>query len=214
MVRKSKRSSKKNSLKKTWLSPRYSGLIALIVLLALGLVSPDLRDNVAEALNLSDVFTPDKPLPSKKKGPLTEGIGTVVRVVDGDTLIISDNAKREHRVRLIGANTPEVVKPNTPPEPFGQEASEFTKRKVAEANNVVRIAFDGDQVDKYDRSLAMVYLQMPNGQEVWLNELLIREGLAHAQVQYRYSKGAKDAFQKAENEAKKAKRNLWSTLKS
>jgi len=133
-----------------------------------------------------------------------------VKVVDGDTIDVEDDAGNKHRIRFIGADTPETVKPNTPTEPFGPEASDFTKRKIAEANNLVRLAFDGDQIDKYGRNLAMIYLQMPDGSEVWLNELLIREGLARAQLQYRFSKGAKDAFRQAEEDAKMAKRNLWS----
>ena len=214
MARKSKtaleKTLEKTLQKKLRLSPRYSGLIALVILLLLGLIHPDVRNQVAETLNLPDVFTPYKPLPAKKKGQLQEGIWTVSRVVDGDTLVINGNEGKEYRVRLIGADTPETVKPNTPVEPFGLEASEFTKQKIAGAGNRVRIAFDGDQVDKYDRCLAMVYLQMPDDEEVWLNELLIREGLARAQLQYHFSKGAKDAFRRAEAEAKSAKRNLWS----
>jgi len=189
-------------------SRKNKGAAIVVVLLVIGLASPNLRDSIAEALSISN---PHKPLSSKVKGPLEEGVWAVVRVVDGDTIIVGDRADRakQYTVRLIGANTPEVAGPRTQEEPFGPEASEFTKQKIAEAKSVVRIAFDGDQVDKYDRSLAMVYLQMPNGQEVWLNELLIREGLARAQVQYRYSKGAKDAFRRAEAEAQNARRNLW-----
>ena len=183
------------------------GMITAVVLLLLGAISPDIRDSVAEALSISN---PNKPLTSKVQGPLTEGIWTVVHVVDGDTLDVADDVGNKYRVRLIGADTPEVVKPNTPVEPFGPEASNFTKWIIAEANYRVRLAFDGDQVDRYNRNLAMVYLQMPDGSEVWLNELLIREGLARAQTQYRFSKGAKATFQQAEEEAKRAKKNLWS----
>jgi len=198
--RSSQKLIQKQLQKQLGLSPRIAGLIVFVVLLVLGLIGSLALDNV--------------PLSSKTKAPITEGLWSVLRVVDGDTLIIgdaNDKAKR-YNVRLIGADTPEVVKPNTPVEPFGPEASEFTKQKIAEAKNVVRIAFDGDQTDKYDRVLAMVYLQLPNGQEVWLNELLICEGLARAQTQYRYSKGAKDAFQRAETEAKRAKKNIWSAV--
>ena len=196
---------------KKLLKLRYKiGSIIAVALLLLGLVNPDTRNSVAEMLEplFPGISDPYKPLSSKVKGPLTEGIWMVVRVVDGDTLIVGDSTN-EYRVRLIGADTPEVVKPNTPVEPFGPEASDFTKRKIAEANYRIRLAFDGDQVDKYNRNLAMVYLQMPDGQEVWLNKLLIQEGLARAQLQYRFSKGAKDAFQRAEQEAQNAKRNLW-----
>ena len=209
MARKSK---KTGTTKLPWkrLLGKRSGLgaiIAAVALLLLGAINPDLRDSVAEVLSITN---PNKPLFSKKQGPLTEGIWTVVNVVDGDTLDIADSTGNKYRVRLIGADTPEVVKPNTPVEPFGPEASDFTKRVIAMVNDRVRIAFDGDQVDKYGRNLAMVYLQLPDGRECWLNELLIREGLARAQTQYRFSKGAKVTFQQAEEEAKKNKRNLWS----
>ena len=198
--RSSQKLIQKQLQKQLGLSPKIAGLIVFVVLLVLGLIGSLALDNV--------------PLSSKTKAPITEGLWSVLRVVDGDTLIIGDanDKAKQYNVRLIGADTPEVVKPNTPVEPFGPEASEFTKQKIAEAKNVIRIAFDGDQRDKYDRVLAMVYLPLPNGQEVWLNELLIGEGLARAQTQYRYSKGAKDAFQRAETEAKRAKKNIWSAV--
>jgi len=212
MARQSK-SSRKTALSwnKILRSRRSITAIIVAVLILIGLVNPDVRDRAAETLEplFPGISSSDKPLPSKHKGALTEGIWTVVHVVDGDTLDVVDDAGSKYRVRLVGADTPETVKPNTPVEPFGLQASDFTKRKIAEANNRVRLAFDGDEVDKYGRNLAMVHLQLPDG-EVWLNELLIREGLARAQLQYRYSKGAKAAFQKAEAEAKNAKRNLWS----
>ena len=191
---------------------RTFAFISALVLLLIGLVSSDVRNSVAKALEplFPGISSPYLPLSSKVQGPLEEGIWIVANVVDGDTLRVIDSAGTKYYVRLIGADTPETVKPNTPIEPYGIEASAFTKQKIAESGNRVRLAFDGEQIDKYGRSLAMVYLQMPDNKEVWLNELLIREGLARAQLQYRYSKGAKDAFQRAETEAKNAKRNLWS----
>ena len=84
---------------------------------------------------------------------------------------------------------------------------------IADADHKVCLAFDGEQLDRYDRTLAMVYLTMPDGREVWLNELLIREGLAHARLDYRYSHGAKLAFAVAEVEARRYKRNLWKDVR-
>ena len=187
-------------------------MLVAAVLILIGLFSPNVRDSVAETLEplFPGISSPYKPLAPRVKGPVVEGLWTVVYVVDGDTFDVSNSPDSKYRIRIIGADTPETVKPNTPVQPFGPEASAFTKQKIAEANNRVRLAFDGDEVDKYGRSLAMVYLQMPDGKEVWLNELLIREGLARAQLQYRYSKGAKTAFQQAEDEAKRARKNLWS----
>jgi endonuclease YncB( thermonuclease family) len=45
----------------------------------------------------------------------------VKRVVDGDTLVVENG----ERVRLIGVDTPETKRPNTPVQYFGKEASGF-----------------------------------------------------------------------------------------
>ena len=58
---------------------------------------------------------------------LEEGTYRVERVVDGDTLVLANQG----RIRLIGANTPETVMPDHPVEPWGPEATAFTKRFVA-----------------------------------------------------------------------------------
>ncbi|MDR2117029.1 MAG: thermonuclease family protein [Planctomycetaceae bacterium] len=194
----------------------YGVILLIAVLFLIGLFNPKLRDQIAAKVENSfptaNFLQNDQPLPSKKQSPLKEGIWAVVHVVDGDTLDVVDNNGVKHRIRLIGVDTPEVVKPNTPPQPFGQEASDFTKRVIAQTGNRVRVAFDGDQVDQYGRNLAMIYLQTPKG-EIWLNELLLREGLAKSLLQYRFSKGAKQRLQTAENEAKTARRKIWSNTK-
>jgi len=168
------------------------GLVLIVIVFLIGLVNPELRIRVLETLN--------PPLPSATQSPLKEGTWPVVHVVDGDTLDVQDDEGTKHRIRIIGADTPETVKPNHPVEPYGPEASAFTKKTIAESDNRVRVAFDGDQVDRYGRNLAMIYVQTADG-EVNLSELLIRQGLARAQLQYRFSKGAKAHFQAAEYEA-------------
>ncbi|MDO4587060.1 MAG: thermonuclease family protein [Planctomycetia bacterium] len=137
--------------------------------------------------------------------PETE-VCRVDRCVDGDTIIVISNGQKE-RIRFIGSNTPETVKPNSPVEPFGPEASEYTKRRIAEFNNIVTLKRDGDTTDRYGRRLAMVYLG-ENG-TILLNEELIQQGLAKAQTQFNYSEKMKSRFIEAENNAKKNRRNLW-----
>ena len=63
----------------------------------------------------------------------------VVRVVDGDTLVIELEG-REERVRYIGIDTPESVAPNQPVECFGKEASAENERLVGEGW-VYQVAF-------------------------------------------------------------------------
>jgi micrococcal nuclease len=177
-------------------------LLTLVLLFVVGCNNLDSRDYIDETQSYA-------PLHSQSKRPIEEGVWEVVRVIDGDTIIVGSSAN-QHRIRFIGSDTPETVKVNTPVQPFGHEASDFTRRSIYKSGGNVRLAFDGDQVDRYNRTLAMVYLPMPDGSEVWLNELLIREGLAHARLEYRYSEGAKEIFRQAEAEAKSAKRKIWS----
>ena len=130
---------------------------------------------------------------------LAEGLYEVQRVVDGDTLLLANHA----RVRLIGADTPETVKPNHPVEPWGPEASEFSRQFVA--GRQVRLELDRERVDKYGRFLAYVWVG-----DRMLNEELIRAGLARAELQYHYSTSMKTRFRRAEADAKSAGRGIWS----
>jgi len=182
-----------------------------IVILPVGCIDHKIHGHSADKLADKSTVIPYDPLPSRSISPIEEDIFDVVRVVDGDTIIVGDSNDREkqYRVRLIGADTPEVVRMGYPVEPFGQEASDFTKQIITKAGNKVRLAFDGEQVDRFNRTLAMVYLTMPDGTEIWLNELLIREGLAHARLDFRYSHGAKLSFAVAEVEARTNRKNMW-----
>lgn len=134
---------------------------------------------------------------------LEEGVPyRVKRVVDGDTLVLANDV----RIRLIGADTPETVKPNWPVEPWGPEATQFTRDFVD--GQKVFLEFDGPRIDKYNRSLAHVRV----GNQM-LGEELIRAGLATAKTKYAYSESAKSRFRAAESEAKAAARGIWSPQK-
>src|SRR5580704_15800674 len=86
------------------------------------------------------VDRPAHPLP---RNPLEPGNHRVERVVDGDTLLIAPH----ERLRLIGVNAPETVKPDWPIEPWGPEASAFTKHFVS--GGTVRLEFDQERTDEY-----------------------------------------------------------------
>jgi micrococcal nuclease len=132
---------------------------------------------------------------------LEEGIHEVRRVVDGDTLLLTTRA----RVRLQGIDTPETVREGFAQQPWGPEASQFTKDFVAQAGYRVRLTFGLERKDRHDRFLAFVW----HGDRM-LNEELVRAGLARARLDYRYSGLMKRRLEKAQNEAKRAGRGLWS----
>lgn len=123
----------------------------------------------------------------------------VTRVIDGDTFVIENG---EH-VRFIGIDTPETVKPNTPVQYYGKEASNFTKKLLT--GKKVRLDYDFQIRDKYSRLLAYVYLD-----SLFVNAELARLGYARLMTippDTRYSK----LFEKLINEAKQKKLGLWKT---
>ncbi|HEX4415374.1 MAG TPA: thermonuclease family protein [Lacipirellulaceae bacterium] len=132
---------------------------------------------------------------------LAEGIHEVRRDVDGDTILLASGA----RIRLQGIDCPESVKPNWPIEPWGPEASQFTKDFLKRAHNQVRLTFSAERKDRYDRFLAFVW----DG-DVMLNEELVRIGLAHARTDWNYSLAMKRRFLAAQEEARQAGRGIWS----
>ncbi len=126
----------------------------------------------------------------------------VIRVVDGDTIIVALNHKPE-TIRLLGINTPETVKPNSPIECYGPEASKYTKELLTD--KVVRLESDPsqDNRDKYHRLLRYVFLSNLN-----VNNALVHDGFAREytfKAPYKYQKQFK-ADQKA---AKKNHIGLW-----
>lgn len=122
----------------------------------------------------------------------------VQRVVDGDTLLLEGGT----RVRLIGVDTPESVKPDHPVEPLGREAAEFTRSQVEGRN--VTLEFDRERRDQYQRILAYVHID-----NRLLNEELIRAGFSKAETRFPFDSEKKRRFLKAEKEAREARRGLW-----
>ena len=129
---------------------------------------------------------------------------SVVRVVDGDTIIVSMNGKEES-VRLIGVDTPEIKDPRKPVQCYGKEASD--KMRQLTENKSVILEKDPTQSDRdiYKRLLRYVFL--PDGRDV--GRLLIEEGFGH---EYTYQ-GNPHMYQKeylsAEKYAMEAGKGLW-----
>jgi micrococcal nuclease len=103
--------------------------------------------------------------PSGQRVPAA-GSDEVVRVVDGDTVVLRGAGKS----RLIGVDTPEVFGGH---ECFGREASAFAKRMLRPGLRV-RVERDVEERDRYGRML--IYLRLPDGRS--FNELLVVQGFA------------------------------------
>lgn len=135
----------------------------------------------------------------------TENIqkAVITDVVDGDTIKVYFDGKEE-TVRLLLIDTPETVKPNTPVQPFGEEASDYMRRRLIK-DTVVELEFGIEVRDKYNRLLAYVF---KDGD--FINEELVKEGLARVAYVYEPNTKYLDVLKQAENEAQKKKIGIWS----
>jgi micrococcal nuclease len=132
----------------------------------------------------------------------------VVRVIDGDTLDIDcpDGGSPHTRVRLWGVDTPETVKPDTPVQYFGPEASAFTHR-AADGKTVTLELERRTTRDKYGRLLAYVFLD--DGR--MLNRLLVQQGYGYADPRYEHRYA--DEFARLRRHAMKARLGLWAGVR-
>ena len=140
------------------MSRRIATVIVIAAVLALG--GGSLRRTVSDALD-----------PSTDGGSATRagGTATVERVVDGDTIVLRGG----ERVRYIGMDTPESVKPGTPVQCFAKAASHENERLVE--GRQVRLRYDTERQDRYGRTLAYVY-RASDG--LFVNAELVRRGYA------------------------------------
>lgn len=121
----------------------------------------------------------------------------VTKINDGDTIVIEGNEK----IRFLMVDTPEVYNVDSP-EPYGEQASEFTKELLT--GKQVSLEYDIEREDPYGRTLAYVYL--PDGRMV--NEMLLEEGLAKVVV-YEPNDKYEEKFREIEDTAKKSKQGIW-----
>lgn len=129
---------------------------------------------------------------------------TVVRIVDGDTIIARTSAAgAKLRVRVVGIDTPESVKPGEGVACYGHQASSFTK-ELLPVGARIKAAYEVEHQDHYGRELWDIWL--PDGRS--LESVLAASGVAridpfppnivHAEV-----------LATASTQAQTAHRGLW-----
>ena len=133
---------------------------------------------------------------------------TVVKVVDGDTLDINiPDANYQHtRIRLWGIDTPETKDPRRGPMYFGKEASDYATKLTLDKQVTIYLDEGRNTRDKYHRLLA--YIQLPDGK--FLNEELLSEGYAYADLRFKHSFYNK--YKQLEAFARSHKLGLWANV--
>jgi micrococcal nuclease len=128
---------------------------------------------------------------------------TVRRVVDGDTVLLTSG----ERVRLIGVDTPESVKPDTPVQCFARRASAFTHAQLD--GERVRLVYDAERRDRYGRLLAYVYRARDG---LFVNAELVRRGYARTLTIAPNTRFA-GRFAALASAARRAGKGLWTTCR-
>jgi micrococcal nuclease len=135
--------------------------------------------------------------------PGTTQSARVVRAVDGDTVVVALPGGATERVRYIGVDTPETVKPNTPVQCFGKKASAENHHLVD--GQAVRLVADAETRDRYGRLLAYVY-RTSDG--LFVNAELVRRGYA-TPLTIAPNVHFADRFKALAAAARRAGRGLW-----
>ncbi|SEC67260.1 Endonuclease YncB, thermonuclease family [Tenacibaculum sp. MAR_2009_124] len=117
--------------------------------------------------------------------------GKVVRVKDGDTIVILDKDNVQHTIRVADIDCPEYK------QPFSKKAKQYVSDQIY----LYEVEIKEKTIDRYGRIVAYVLYRGKN-----LSEELLKKGLAWHYVKYSDS----DNFQELEDHAKTLKIGLWS----
>ena len=141
------------------------------------------------------------------KGRTIPGLD-VVRVVDGDTVKVDIDGESV-TVRMIGIDTPETVKPDSPVECFGPEASDFADALLSDSTVTLEVDESQGATDQYGRALAYVWRELPDGSLALFNLEAVAGGYAEARQYGPTPYAWKAEFDAAEEVARSAGAGQW-----
>lgn len=119
--------------------------------------------------------------------------GKIVKVLDGDTVIIQEGAEQKI-LRLSEIDCPEIS------QPFGKEAKAFTAGKILNR----QVSYKSHGIDKYQRTIATV--EYGTGAKLNISHELVKAGLAWHYK--KYSDSAELSYLEKSSKAKKI--GIWS----
>jgi endonuclease YncB( thermonuclease family) len=122
--------------------------------------------------------------------------GRVVRISDGDTVVVLDESRVQHKVRLSGIDAPEKK------QPFGNSS----KQNLASLVFGRTVTVETSKLDRYGREIGKIVIGTTDA-----NLAQIRAGLAWHYRQYDRELRREDrvAYSQAETLARQERRGLW-----
>lgn len=116
--------------------------------------------------------------------------GKVIRVKDGDTIVILDSLYNQYTIRVADIDCPEYG------QPFSKKAKQFVSKEIYRKQVFVQVK----SKDRYGRTIGYVFYDEKN-----LSEELLKKGLAWHYVRY----SDRNDFQGFEDQAHFDKIGLW-----
>ncbi len=129
--------------------------------------------------------------------------GTVVQVTDGDTVVLNDGRV----VRLIGTQAPKLPlgREGYPTWPLAPEAK--TALEELALNKQVQLGYGGEEIDRYGRLLAHVFVESSQGQ-LWAQQAMVAKGLARV-YSFPDNRSCLDLLFAAEGRARLGGLGIW-----
>ncbi len=130
--------------------------------------------------------------------------GVVVQVSDGDTVVLDSGVV----VRMIGTQAPKLPlgREGFPTWPKAEEAKGMLEAMVL--NKTVRLGYGGEEIDRYERALAHVFVVTPEG-EIWAQQQMVAQGMARV-YSFPDNRACLDQLFAAEGRARLAGLGIWS----
>lgn len=133
--------------------------------------------------------------------PPTTELWQVTKISDGDTITVVNTDKKQLKIRFCGIDAPEKK------QSLGKESTNLLTKLINDSEN--QVAISKIETDRYQRTVAEVFSFQPDGSEVFLNEELVKSGLAYHYKQYSGNCPNRNAIALAEDIAKSKKIGVW-----
>ena len=122
--------------------------------------------------------------------------GRVVAVPDGDSIIVIDEQRRQHRVRLAGIDAPEN----------GQRFSNRSRDHLSALVRRHHVRVVWHKRDSYERLVGVVYLE---GRDINLEQIHAGYAWWYRGFAGEQSYATRGLYARAESEARQERRGLW-----
>ena len=132
------------------------------------------------------------------------GSATVIRVVDGDTVILDAAIEGSREVRLVGIQAPKLPlgRKNFKPWPLADDAKETLEKLIL--GKRVTLKFGGRRIDRHGRLLAHLYTDDGG----WAQGVLLQGGMARV-YSFPDNRALIAEMLALETPARQARRGIW-----